>query len=121
VLKLSWFNWYFGASWLLMNSWTIYAAIVSRKDKASAAVSAWAVVNIQTLLLYTFYRWGGAARRAARGAAPLLGCWVGAASGPCQRGLLARGRRPAAGRARCGSRGAAGARRRRSRPAGTGS
>ena len=59
MLKLRWFNWYFGASWLLMNAWTIYAAIVSRKDKASAAVSAWAVVNIQTLLLFTFYRCGG--------------------------------------------------------------
>jgi hypothetical protein len=66
VLKLSWFNWYFGASWLLMNVWTIYAAAVSRKDKASAAVSAWAIINIQTLLLFTYYRCAQAAGRLRR-------------------------------------------------------
>jgi hypothetical protein len=47
---------YFLSSWVVLNVWTIYAAVVSRHDRSSPAITSWAIVNLQTGLMFNFYR-----------------------------------------------------------------
>jgi hypothetical protein len=41
---------------VVLNVWTIYAAVVSRNDRSSPAITSWAIVNLQTGLMFNFYR-----------------------------------------------------------------
>lgn len=41
---------------MVLNVWTIYAAVVSRHDRSSPAITSWAIVNLQTGLMFNFYR-----------------------------------------------------------------
>jgi hypothetical protein len=43
--------------------WTIYVAIITSKDRASPALTSWLIVNLQTFLMFNYYRHGR--------------CWVG--------------------------------------------